>query len=69
MLVTVHVQQICVGNVTRISVQYERVNQTVTCTSSGGPATDVTWNKDDAQISLVSNEGPGVVYEYLQIIY
>jgi phosphoribosylformylglycinamidine (FGAM) synthase-like amidotransferase family enzyme len=53
--------------VTNVSVQYDRTSQTITCTSTGGPATDVTWSKDDVNISLsiASNEG---LYEYSQII-
>ena len=34
------------------------------CTSIGGPATDVSWYKDNAQLS--SNEGR--IYEHSQII-
>ena len=49
-----------------VSVQYDRASQTITCTSTGGPATHVTWYKDDAQINMVSNEGG--IYEHLQII-
>ena len=45
---------------------YDRTSQTITCTSTGGPATDVTWYKDNAQISMVSNEGG--IYEHSQII-
>jgi hypothetical protein len=53
--------------VIKVSVQYDRTSQTITCTSTGGPATDVTWSKDDVNISLsiASNEG---LYEYSQII-
>ena len=49
-----------------VSVQYNRTSKTITCTSTGGPATHVTWYKDDAQINMVSNEGR--IYEYSQII-
>ena len=51
---------------TRISVQYYRVNQTVTCTSSGGPATNVTWYKDNVEINMISSERG--IYENSQII-
>jgi predicted Zn-dependent protease len=53
--------------VTNISVHYDRASQTITCTSTGGPATDVTWSKDDVNIRLrtAPNEG---AYEYSQII-
>ena len=46
-------------------MKYDRANQTITCTTSGGPATDVTWFKDNERISIVSDEG---LYEYSQII-
>ena len=49
------------------SVKYNRTSQTITCTSTGGPATDVTWYKDNqAQISMVYNERG--IYEHSQII-
>ena len=53
-----------VGHVTNISVQYDRTSQTITCTSTGGPATDVTWSKDNVNIRLTM----GDFYEYSQII-
>ena len=49
-----------------VSVQYDRASQTITCTSTGGPAAHVAWYKDDAQINMVSNEGG--IYEHSQII-
>ena len=61
--------QTCVhyaGQVTIISFKYNRTTQTITCTSTGGPATDVIWSKDTANISMVSNEGR--LYEHSQII-
>jgi hypothetical protein len=56
-----------IGRVTNVSVQYDRASQTITCTSTGGPATDVTWSKDNANIRLrtAPNEG---LYEHSQII-
>ena len=54
------------GRVTIVSLKYNRTTQTITCTSTGGPATDVIWSKDTANISMVSNEGR--LYEYSQII-
>ena len=56
-----------IGNVTNVSVQYDRTSQTITCTSTGGPATHVTWSKNDVNITLnmVSNED---LYEHSQII-
>ena len=49
-----------------VSVQYNKTTQTITCTSTGGPATHVSWYKDDAQINMASNEGR--FYENSQII-
>ena len=37
----------------------------MTCTSTGGPATDVTWFKDNEKINAVSNGG---IFEHSQII-
>ena len=52
------------GNVTNVSVQYDRTSQTITCTSTGGPATDVTWSKDNVNIGLSMRD----LYEHSQII-
>ena len=49
---------------TNVSVQYDRTSQTITCTSTGGPATDVTWSKDNVNIKLTM----GDFYEHSQII-
>ena len=46
-------------------VKYDRIHQTIVCTSTGGPATDVTWYKDKEQIITPSKEG---TYNYSQII-
>ena len=46
-------------------VKYDRIHQTIVCTSTGGPATDVTWYKDNAQV-IIPNEGG--TYNYSQII-
>ena len=53
------------GNISNILVKYDRIHQTIVCTSTGGPATDVTWYKDNAQI-IIPNEGG--TYSYSQII-
>ena len=53
-----------IGNVTNVSIEYNRTNQTIICTSTGGPATDVTWSKDNINIRLTM----GGLYEYSQII-
>ena len=55
-----------IGNVANVSVQYDRACQTIICTSTGGPATNVTWYRDDTQINMASNEGG--IYEHSQII-
>ena len=49
---------------TSISVQYDRTSQTIICTSTSGPATDVTWSKDNVNIRL----SMGGLYKYSQII-
>ena len=36
-------------------VSYSRTSQTLNCTSSGGPATNVTWRKDNVIIPLTSS--------------
>ena len=46
-------------------VKYDRIHQTIVCTSTGGPATDVTWYKDKEQIMTPSEGG---TYNYSQII-
>ena len=53
-----------IGNVTNVSIQYDRTSQTITCTSTGGPATDVTWSKDNVNIRL----SMGGLYQHSQII-
>ena len=49
---------------TNVSVQYNRASQTITCTSTGGPATNVTWYKNKTEI-MIPNEGG--IYEHSQI--
>ena len=41
------------------------MTQTITCTSTGGPATDVSWSKDNIDIGTASNEDS---YEQSQVI-
>ena len=57
-----------IGNVTIISVQYDRTTQTIICESTGGPATNVTWYKDEAYIGINSGSNGGGIFEYSQII-
>ena len=54
-----------IGHMTNVTVQYDRTSQTITCTSTGGPATDVTWSKDNVNIRLSMG---GQLYEHSQII-
>ena len=53
------------GHITIASIDYNKTTQTVTCTSCGGPATNVRWSKDNDTISMASNEGH---YENSRII-
>ena len=46
-------------------VNYDKIHQTIICTSTGGPATDVTWYKDNVQIMIPNERG---TYNYSQII-
>ena len=55
----------CTGFITDVSVEYDSTTQTITCTSTGGPATDVTWSRDNVTINTASNGG---VYEHSQVI-
>ena len=54
-----------IGCVTNVFIQYDKTSQTITCTSTGGPATDVTWYKDNVQIIIPNERG---TYNYSQII-
>ena len=45
------------------SVTYERSSQTLVCNSTGGPATSVTWSRDDTPLVV-----DGTTYEHSQII-
>ena len=48
-------------------MKYNRASQTITCTTSGGPATDVTcnWFKDNEKITVTSSGG---LYKHSQVI-
>ena len=54
------------GYVTISSIVYDRTTQTIICTSTGGPATDVSWSKDNMKIGTVSNARDQ--YERSQVI-
>ena len=57
--------QLDVGHIVNMSVKYDRITQMITCTSTGGPATEVSWFKDNEKITVTSSED---LYEYSQII-
>ena len=42
----------CAGSPTVISLTYNGQSRTLTCTSTGGPATTVTWRRDGVVITL-----------------
>jgi hypothetical protein len=44
-------------------VTYNSSTQTLTCTSSGGPATSVTWSRDNAPLVV-----DGITYQQSQVI-
>ena len=52
-------------SISNILVKYDRIHQTIVSISTGGPATDVTWYKDNTRITI-PNEGG--TYSYSQII-
>ena len=55
-----------IGHITTMSIEYDRTTHMITCTTNGGPATDVTWFKESEKISVApSNRG---TYEHSQII-
>ena len=54
------------GNITNLYVKYNKTSQTITCTSTGGPATEVIWSKNNEKISMMLSEGG--LYENSQII-
>ena len=51
------------GNVTISELSYDKASESIICTSTGGPATTVTWTKDNVTLSI-----DGTVYEHSQII-
>ena len=42
----------CAGSPTVISLTFDDQSRTLTCTSTGGPATNVTWRRDGVVITL-----------------
>ena len=59
--VCVHV--IFLGNITNVTIHYNREHQLITCLSKGGPATTVTWSLNNMTIST-----DGQKYENSQTI-
>ena len=53
------------GITTNISVKYNRADHIITCTSTGGPATEVAWFKDNENFNIVCDKD---LSEYSQII-
>ena len=51
------------GNITNITIHYNREHQLITCLSKGGPATTVTWSLNNVTIST-----DGQKYEKSQTI-
>ena len=51
------------GAVSISDVTYESPVQTLVCTSTGGPATSVTWSRDNTPLVV-----DGTTYEHSQII-
>ena len=51
-----------VGTPSVTNLTFDRVSRTLTCTSTGGPATNVTWRKDG--VAIVLNQS----YEQTQMI-
>ena len=39
--------QLDVGHIINMSVKYDKITQMITCTSTGGPASEVSWFKDN----------------------
>ena len=48
--------------VTNLTFAFDGVSRTLTCTSTGGPATNVTWRRDGAVIT------PNTTYQQIQIV-
>ena len=51
-MVTIIICQPWLGSPHVTNVEYDSQSKTLTCTSTGGPATTVTWRKDGAIITL-----------------
>jgi hypothetical protein len=52
-----------IGNATISDVRYDSSSQTLICTSSGGPATSVTWSRDNTPLVV-----DGITYQQSQVI-
>lgn len=51
------------GNITNVTIHYNKEHQLVTCLSKGGPATTITWSLNNRTIST-----DGQKYENSQMI-
>ena len=54
-IVLTHICDVNPGRPSVSLVSYSHTSQTLNCTSSGGPATNVTWRKDNVIIPLTSS--------------
>ena len=53
---------VIVGTPTATTLVYGDTTRSLTCTSTGGPATDVTWRKDGAMITI------NATYQQTQVV-
>ena len=53
---------LCAGRPNITEFKFDRESRTLTCTSTGGPATNVTWTKDGAVIT------PSTTHQQTQMI-
>ena len=44
------------GNITNVTIHYNKARQTIVCMSKGGPATSVTWSLNSETISTNGRE-------------
>ena len=60
-----HITSSCllIGNISISGLTYDRDTQFLVCTSTGGPATTVTWTKDKLTLSI-----DGTLYQQTQVI-
>ncbi len=51
------------GSLTISDICYDTTSQTIICTSTGGPATSVTWTRDNTPLNV-----DGTTYQHSQIV-